>query len=343
MSTKSTPEAVSAVTLFEKAPYGIVVTDTGLKILVVNDAGLRFFVSGRAQLIGMPLFDLLLAAADSDNGWQQRLRQSYAQVLATGAQAALLLPLPAGLAGVSGTTLHASTAPVSASGLGIWQVCLIPLHNEDGALVAIASYMLLLEGVEMPDPDLTSLAPMQPALAGTVPGASIEFAGNGAAAGQSAAAQAAGMLASALSAPAGAGSHGAASEVAETAGAAFAGSRMRILMVEDNEDLRTINVDQLEILGHQVTSTADAEQALRHLETSTFDLLFTDLTLPKMTGAELARIVLQQHHPMQVVITSGYGRAMANAQSLDALFLPKPYRFADLQEVLRQVRLRRVP
>ena len=119
-----------------------------------------------------------------------------------------------------------------------------------------------------------------------------------------------------------------------------ASTGMRILMVEDNEELRTINVDQLELLGHQVTSTADAEQALRHLETSTFDLLFTDLTLPKMTGAELARLVLQQHHPMRVVITSGYGRAMANAQSLDALFLPKPYRFADLKEVLRQVRLR---
>lgn len=120
-------------------------------------------------------------------------------------------------------------------------------------------------------------------------------------------------------------------------GTQTAATHLSILLVEDNEDLRTSTSELLEFLGHRVVHVPDAEQALRQLHLATFDVLFTDLTLPRMTGAELARQVLQHHRNTSVIITSGYGRAMANAQSLDAVFIPKPYRFSDLEEVLKNL------
>ena len=324
MSESGVPAMLSAGLLFEKAPYATVVLDTSLTVIAANEAALRRFGAERLQVVGLPLFDLLPQPSDSSSGWHERLRQSYAQVLASGVQVAFMLSPRDGLSPDSGAT---------AAGSGnLWHICHTPLHNEQGELIAIASYALLLEGIKIATAKISGFSASQIATPRASP-----------AAGQTGPSSIAGSETPVSSdaaipvqaEPVAAGADG-------SAGVRVASATiMRILMVEDNDDLRVLNVKQLEMLGHQVTSTADAEQALRHLETSTFDLLFTDLTLPKMTGAELARIVLQQYHPMRVVITSGYGRAMANAQSLDALFLPKPYRFADLQEVLRQAQLRR--
>ena len=317
MSESRTPDPVLLARLFEKAPHVIVVLDPGLAILAVNEAGARFFGMDALYLTGMSFFAVVPDAGATGTGWQERLRQSYAQVLATGVQVSLLLLPQDGLSAAPGLASVAAVSATPADGC-LWHVCHAPLHDEHGALVAITTYALLLEGVETAIARISDVATAQRTSL-PAPAAPLTAAGE----------------AATMPPAAAPGSN------ADRASAAAPGAGLRILMVEDNDDLRTVNVDQLEMLGHHVTSTADAEQALRHLETSTFDLLFTDLTLPRMTGAELARLVLQQHHPMRVVITSGYGRAMANAQSLDALFLPKPYRFADLQEVLRQVRLRR--
>ncbi len=338
MSESSSLPMGAFAALFETAPHVIVVLDPGLSILVVNEAGRQLLGMETAQLTGMQLFDILPKAVETGTGWQDLLLQSYAKVLTTGARQSLLLPARKGPGAAPGATSEpAPVASAAAADGGIWHVCHAPVHDDDGRLVAIATHALLLDGAAIAlarTSAVQSVAPLTPGAnrASAVPPATIP---------------ARPMPAPAWPAQAGAALHGvpgaiehAADDSTRQAGAVAANTSMHILMVEDNEDLRTINIDQMEMLGHRVTSAADAEQALRHLETSTFDLLFTDLTLPKMSGAELARLVLQQHHPMRVVITSGYGRALANAQSLDALFLPKPYRFADLQEVLRQVRLR---
>lgn len=323
MSDNGVPAIISADLLFEKAPYVTVVLDASLTVIAANEAALLRLGAERLQVVGLPLFDLLPQPSDSGSGWNQRLRQSYAQVLASGMQVSFMLSPRDGLTADSG---------IAAAGSGnLWHVCHTPLHNEQGKVIAIATYALLLEGIEIATAKISGFSNSQMATPRTLP--AVGRIGPSSVTGHETLPSSDAVIPVQVESAAGAdGSPG-----ARMASAAI----MRILMVEDNDDLRVLNVKQLEMLGHQVTSTADAEQALRHLETSTFDLLFTDLTLPKMTGAELARIVLQQYHPMRVVITSGYGRAMANAQSLDALFLPKPYRFADLQEVLRQAKLRR--
>lgn len=109
---------------------------------------------------------------------------------------------------------------------------------------------------------------------------------------------------------------------------------LRVLLVEDNEDLKDTTAAMIEALGHQVVALDNAERALDLLATESFDVLFTDLALPKTTGAELAREALHHFPSMRVIISSGYGRAMANAKNLDAVFLPKPYQLLDIQIAL---------
>lgn len=336
MSQSVTPSVLSAGMLFEQAPHVILVLDPQLAILEANEAGRRFFSMTAAQLNGVQLFDVLPKPQDTGTGWPDRLRHAYAQLLATGVQTSLLLTVRDDLPAASEPALPV-VADAPAGGNGLWHVCNAPIRSGDGALVGIATHAVFMEGVES-------------AMGSTAGGASTPVGADGVGGvavppAPPAAHRGAGTFwpsqsPAAMPVQAEKNERAVARSPAEAAATAV-DTGMRILMVEDNDDLRMLNVDQMEMLGHHVTSAADAEQALRHLETSSFDLLFADLTLPKMSGAELARLVLQQHHPMCVVITSGYGRAMANAQSLDALFLPKPYRFADLKEVLRQVNLRR--
>ncbi|MBC7502278.1 MAG: response regulator [Herminiimonas sp.] len=109
---------------------------------------------------------------------------------------------------------------------------------------------------------------------------------------------------------------------------------LNVLLVEDNEDLKETTASVIEALGHRVVAVDNAERALELLGTESFDVLFTDLSLPKTTGAELAREALNRYPTMRVIITSGYGRAMANARNLDAVFLPKPYQLVDVQNAL---------
>lgn len=131
-----------------------------------------------------------------------------------------------------------------------------------------------------------------------------------------------------------AGSHGSPAPAAPAAQSVPADA-LHILFVEDNEDLRESTAQLLEGLGHSVVAVPDAEKALVRLETEQFHVLLSDLSLPKMTGAELAREVAQHYPRMRIVITSGFGRAMANARGLNAVMLPKPYRIAELAAALK--------
>ena len=62
----------------------------------------------------------------------------------------------------------------------------------------------------------------------------------------------------------------------------------RILVAEDDKDLNRLVCSCLRGEGHDVTSALDGEEALRHLGESKFDLLLTDIMMPKVDGFDLA-------------------------------------------------------
>ena len=115
-----------------------------------------------------------------------------------------------------------------------------------------------------------------------------------------------------------------------------------ILLVEDNELVRSYARDQLKAMGYKVIEAADGPHALVVLRArEDIDLLFTDVIMPGgMTGPDLARLATELHPDLPVLFTSGYtenatlhqGRLDENAQ-----LLSKPYRRVELGRRIRQI------
>lgn len=114
--------------------------------------------------------------------------------------------------------------------------------------------------------------------------------------------------------------------------------RGRLLYVEDNVRIAEITEMMLDDLGLHVTWAASAEAALQTLDAvaEPFDLVFTDVVMPGMSGVELARRV-EQHWPgIPVVLTSGFSHELAQGEGSEYELLPKPFtRLALIQCLLR--------
>ena len=81
---------------------------------------------------------------------------------------------------------------------------------------------------------------------------------------------------------------------------------LRILYVEDNPDIRDALSELIGVDGHVVHACANGEEALRAFEAQTFDVLITDVSLPGLSGPDLARRVLSTQPRHWVVFCSGY-------------------------------------
>ena len=109
---------------------------------------------------------------------------------------------------------------------------------------------------------------------------------------------------------------------------------LRVLVVEDNADSRQMVCEVVEQLGHTVSAAADAEAAWASLAGREIDVLFTDVSLPGMSGVSLARQLLRRSPATRVVFASGYGLESLEGLGFPAVFLRKPYEFGELQMAL---------
>jgi CheY-like chemotaxis protein len=115
---------------------------------------------------------------------------------------------------------------------------------------------------------------------------------------------------------------------------------MDILLVEDSPEVSLITVEYLEELGHQAVAVVDAELALEQVAQRSFDAVMTDVSLPGMSGIELAKELVKRYPKLPVVISSGYSSLnveffMVNGQT-NVMVLPKPYDLDMLEKTLNQ-------
>ena len=83
--------------------------------------------------------------------------------------------------------------------------------------------------------------------------------------------------------------------------------RRRILVVDDQESMRTLLEDMLEVIGYETTLADGGEQALALLGESQFDMVLSDLNMPGMDGTALLRTIKAKYVGVPVVIITGYG------------------------------------
>jgi PAS domain S-box-containing protein len=115
-----------------------------------------------------------------------------------------------------------------------------------------------------------------------------------------------------------------------------------ILLVEDNDLVRTHVDKQLRLLGYTVVTSANAQQALAELKTARpIDLLFSDIVMPgAMDGIRLAEAAAKLRPELKVLLTSGYSEKTINRSDdtgLAVKLLPKPYSRALLATTLRSL------
>ena len=129
------------------------------------------------------------------------------------------------------------------------------------------------------------------------------------------------------------------SQVVTHPGASLQGET--ILVVEDDERVRSISSESLRELGYTVIEAASAKEAIRKMENGFVpDLLFTDVVMPDMTGAELATELTKRYPDLKVLFTTGYTRnAIVHNGMLDAgkHLLSKPFAIEDLAVKVRNL------
>ena len=76
---------------------------------------------------------------------------------------------------------------------------------------------------------------------------------------------------------------------------------------------------------------------LQALGEQEFDVLFTDVNLPGMSGVELAKGALARFPALSVIFASGYGAMVARNVGFPSHSLPKPYDIDQLQEILHKI------
>jgi signal transduction histidine kinase/DNA-binding response OmpR family regulator len=116
------------------------------------------------------------------------------------------------------------------------------------------------------------------------------------------------------------------------------GPRMRVLLIEDNDDIRSTLQDLLLAHGHQVDVAGDGIEGLRLAQLQRPDVALIDIGLPKLDGYQVAaRFRAELPRPPVMIALSGYGqpddRSRARTAGFDA-HLVKPVRLDDLLHAL---------
>ena len=124
------------------------------------------------------------------------------------------------------------------------------------------------------------------------------------------------------------------------AAAAMPRGNERVLLVEDDPQVRGAVLVQLTSLGYAVTATASAAEALGHLDKGeVFDVVLSDMVMPGMSGPELAEAIAGRHSSPRVLFMSGYSEHATRRRgglAADVRVLSKPFRKIDLAERLRE-------
>ena len=124
--------------------------------------------------------------------------------------------------------------------------------------------------------------------------------------------------------------------VAEIRTTAPVPERKRILLVDDNEDARTLLAEMLEAYGHEIVHVNNGDDALELLRTYHPDVAILDIGLPRMDGYELARKIcaLPDQRVLLFALT-GYGQRSDIQASIDAGFAAHLVKPLDVKRLLR--------
>jgi CheY-like chemotaxis protein len=113
----------------------------------------------------------------------------------------------------------------------------------------------------------------------------------------------------------------------------------RLVLIDDDEDLRSVVSSALHALGYEVTAAPDGPTGLKALGSERPDALIVDFAMPGMNGAEVAKMAREIWPELPVVLASGYADtdAIERAIGKDAKLLRKPFRMDELLDAVSEI------
>jgi CheY-like chemotaxis protein len=115
-----------------------------------------------------------------------------------------------------------------------------------------------------------------------------------------------------------------------------------VLIVDDEEPIRSLAACYVEQMGYEVTTISSPEEALVMTDAIAFDVILTDALMPKMDGRELGRRLKEAHSQLKVVLmtslyTANHYRTEARHVFKIDEYLAKPLRYGELRDALQRV------
>jgi CheY-like chemotaxis protein len=112
-----------------------------------------------------------------------------------------------------------------------------------------------------------------------------------------------------------------------------------ILLVEDEDEVRTVARRTLESVGHRVIACSNGQQAIELFQqgSADIDLVATDLLMPKMGGSELVRRIREERNDVAIILLSGYNESLSRRDIVEGcLFLEKPFTPNELRRKVQE-------
>ena len=113
-------------------------------------------------------------------------------------------------------------------------------------------------------------------------------------------------------------------------------AKRSILVVDDEEIIREF---LLEVLNedYDVQAVGDGDEAIEKLKQTRFDLVITDLKMPRVSGEEVVRFARESDPDSKVIVISGYSSLYTASQSVNhgaCAFLSKPFSIKELLQTV---------
>lgn len=114
----------------------------------------------------------------------------------------------------------------------------------------------------------------------------------------------------------------------------------RILIVDDEDDLRNLLSHVLSTHGYEIQSASNGEEAISKLKQQTFDLALLDIQMPKMSGIQVLQFIKEHASTTKAIMLTGYAdlkNAMEAREFGAREFISKPYKLEDVVSTIQHV------
>jgi two-component system OmpR family response regulator len=113
---------------------------------------------------------------------------------------------------------------------------------------------------------------------------------------------------------------------------------LRVLIVDDEEELVSALVERLQLRGFDARGVTTGAEALADLETNACDVVVLDVKMPGLGGLEVIKRIKRERPELEVVLLTGHGSSGSVEEGMEAgafEYLMKPVKIDDLARILR--------